>query len=420
MEIQDIINTLNPYDANTFDIKYEKERIKELKLTNIYNLSSNNLDFIVKITQNMFKVPITLISIVDNDIQWFKSSIGVDFNKTPRCLSFCSFTIKHESIMCIPNALNDDRFKDNQFVIGEQYIRFYAGIPIHSNNIRIGTLCIIDFKERYLNTSEKDLLIKLGYNVDNEIALYNNNNKLHHLKNQLEKETSFYKAFISTVNHDIKNMLTPIKSGIELLEHTKEYNMSIIEMIKNGVNHVSDLCESLTDIYKNDYDLYYLDMQEYSLFQVFNNLNYDKRIFINYNGLESEKIICDKLKLTRCFNNLINNSLKYIKQDGYVNINININPITQNFIIYCIDNGIEMNSIKKNRIRQLFASSKISITLVKDLELGLGLYIAKIIINKHKGHIFLVEKEKFIGTVIKIELPIASYQSIPKDSKIDL
>jgi K+-sensing histidine kinase KdpD len=417
MEIQDIINVLNPYDANTFDIKYEKKRIKELKLSNIYSLRSNNLDFIVKITQNIFKVPITLVSIIDNDIQWFKSSVGVDFNQTPRSLSFCTFTIKSDSIMCIPNALNDDRFKDNKFVIGEPYIRFYAGIPIHSNNIRIGTLCIIDFKERYINETDKDLLLNLGHNIDNEISLHNTNKKLHYIKNELEKEKDFYKSFISSVNHDIKNMLMPIKSGIELLELTGEYNKNLIEMIKKGADNTYDLCETLTDIHKNEYDLYYLDMQECSLFQIFDNLNYDKRIFINYNGLENEKIICDKLKLIRCFNNIICNSLKYIKQDGYVNININKNPITHNLIIYCIDNGIEISAKKKNNIKKLLKVSKVSINLVKNLKLGLGLYVVKMIINNHKGIISLVEKENFVGTVIKIELPTSYDQSNLEDSE---
>jgi K+-sensing histidine kinase KdpD len=406
MEVQNIIKTLNPYDANTFDIKYEEERIKELELSNISNLSSNNLDFIVKMAQNLFTVPIALISIIENDIQWFKSGIGIDFNQTPRCLSFCSFTIKNESIMCIPNTLNDERFKDNKFVINEPYIRFYAGIPIHSNNIRIGSLCIIDFKERTLSSNEKNLLIKLANNIDNEITVYNNNNKLNYLKSQLEKEKLFYTSLISTVNHDIKNMLTPIKSGIEILENTNEYDTNIINMIKNGVNHIFELSENLTDIHKNDYDLCHLDIHEHSLVQVFNKLNYEKRIFINYNGLEHKRIMCDKLKLTRCLNNLISNSLKYIKQDGYVNINVNINPQTHNLIIYCIDNGIDIDPIKKNKIKQLFGASKINISLIRDLELGLGLYVVKMIINKHHGNISLVEKENFIGTVIKLELPI--------------
>jgi GAF domain-containing protein len=126
----------------------------------------------------MFKVPISLVSLVDEDRQWFKSNQGLpNATETPRDYAFCSHAILTDDIMVIPDALQDERFADNPLVEGSPNIRFYAGCPIKaaspkddSVKMPIGTLCVIDSKPRDLSEDERRALKDFGAMIEQEIG----------------------------------------------------------------------------------------------------------------------------------------------------------------------------------------------------------------------------------------------------------
>ncbi|MFZ6847512.1 PAS domain S-box protein [Undibacterium sp. RuRC25W] len=125
----------------------------------------NSVDFddFTRLASEICGTPIALISLVDTDRQWFKSKIGLDATETPRDISFCGHAIHGEELFEIPNALEDDRFRDNPLVTGAPDIRFYAGQPlISANGFGIGTLCVIDRIPRKLNEHQQDMLKVLG------------------------------------------------------------------------------------------------------------------------------------------------------------------------------------------------------------------------------------------------------------------
>ena len=156
--MDDIIKSLSKEDKESFDVEYEKDRIEEFKKLKIETLTSTLLEKVVTLAEQIFEVPIVLLSVVQDDKQWFKYKIGLDINDTSRCLSFCSYNIKDEELFCIRDANKDIRFKNNDLVTGEPYIKFYAGFPVHSNKIRIGSICLIDNKPRDLNEKEVIML----------------------------------------------------------------------------------------------------------------------------------------------------------------------------------------------------------------------------------------------------------------------
>jgi hypothetical protein len=92
------------------------------------------------------QVPIALISLVDIDRQWFKSKFGLAADQTDRNNWFCSYTVLPESpeVFVVPNALIDDRFKENPLVTGSPHIRFYAGAALIVDGTKVGSLCVID------------------------------------------------------------------------------------------------------------------------------------------------------------------------------------------------------------------------------------------------------------------------------------
>ncbi|MDP3834368.1 MAG: GAF domain-containing protein [Hydrogenophaga sp.] len=96
-----------------------------------------------------FDVPIALVSMVDRDRQWFKSTIGIEMCETPRDVSFCAHAITKSATLVVPDALRDPRFVDNPLVVGHPYIRFYAGAGLRLPYGQVvGTLCIMDRRPR--------------------------------------------------------------------------------------------------------------------------------------------------------------------------------------------------------------------------------------------------------------------------------
>lgn len=127
------------------------------------------LDRITRIAKKTFNVPIALISLVDENRQWFKSCFGLDVNETSRDISFCGHAILGKDIFVIENAAADERFHDNPLVTGAPHIRFYAGCPIRIFGENIGTLCIIDGRERGFDEDDKAALRDLASLVEEKI-----------------------------------------------------------------------------------------------------------------------------------------------------------------------------------------------------------------------------------------------------------
>ena len=151
--------------------KNEAERLHALRRLNILDtLEEERFDRVTRIAKRMFNVSISLVSLIDEDRQWFKSKQGLDVFETPRDISFCGHTINQDELFIIPDASKDERFFDNPLVTEAPKIRFYAGYPLKlRQGIKIGTLCLIDPKPKYLDEEDQQLLKDLGAMIEQEI-----------------------------------------------------------------------------------------------------------------------------------------------------------------------------------------------------------------------------------------------------------
>lgn len=149
----------------------EVERIAALRSLNILDTPhEERFDRITRLARTLFQVPIALVSLVEENRQWFKSCQGLAVSETSRDVSFCGHAILQNKLFIIPNALLDARFADNPLVIGEPYIRFYAGCPLHDiNGYTLGSFCIIDSVPHLMSEQEQQALRDLGTWVEHEI-----------------------------------------------------------------------------------------------------------------------------------------------------------------------------------------------------------------------------------------------------------
>ncbi len=139
----------------------EPQRLAALRALDVLDTGPEaEFDALVRTASLVCGVPISLISLIDAERQWFKANIGLPGAlETPRDVAFCAHAILGDALFEVPDALVDARFADNPLVSGNPDIRFYAGAPvILSNGHHVGTLCVIDRQARRLNDMQREVL----------------------------------------------------------------------------------------------------------------------------------------------------------------------------------------------------------------------------------------------------------------------
>ncbi|TVP89526.1 MAG: PAS domain S-box protein [Pseudomonadaceae bacterium] len=150
----------------------ETERLAALEASGLlFSASDPRFDRLTRLAQRLFGVDIALVSLIGENVQWFKSKQGLDVDQTERCISFCGHAIVQNSLLMVPDTHADARFADNPLVTGEPHIRFYAGVPLKlPGGFNAGTLCVINRQPMSLDPEQQQLLHDLAELVEMEIS----------------------------------------------------------------------------------------------------------------------------------------------------------------------------------------------------------------------------------------------------------
>jgi GAF domain-containing protein len=229
----------------------ESERLNTLRGYQILDTHpEDRFDDLTRLAASICRTPISLISLVDEDRQWFKSKIGVEMCQTSREEAFCAHAIMSPELFVVPDASHDPRFAANPLVLGKLHIRFYAGAPLTApNGHHLGALCVIDRVPRKLSREQLESLRILSRQVMAQVVLGKN---LHDLKAALqarddlegdrEKLIKDFQEATATVT-TLKG-LVPICAGCKKVRNDRGYWEQIERYITNstGLDTTSCFC----------------------------------------------------------------------------------------------------------------------------------------------------------------------------------
>ncbi len=194
---------------------------------------------ITSLAARLFSVPISVVSLIDQDRQWFKSCYGLDTTQTDRRLAFCAHAILYPSPFVVLDAQLDDRFADNLLVTSEPHIRFYAGAVLRSRDgYNLGTLCLIDRKPRIFDEKQRASLQDLAALVMRELELRIDAITIHRthtaLKQLIEKVSAVTgDAFFQTLVHHLSSSLGVEHALVGKLGHDREDRFKTIAVCRH-------------------------------------------------------------------------------------------------------------------------------------------------------------------------------------------
>ena len=151
----------------------EADRLRILYQYEILDtISEQAFDELTELASSVCETPIALISLVDQDRQWFKAAVGLNVRETSRDVSFCAHAILDRNVLVVPDAARDARFADNPLVTGSPHIRFYAGAPLVTpEGPALGSLCVIDRVPRAFTAKQERALEILSRQVVTQLRL---------------------------------------------------------------------------------------------------------------------------------------------------------------------------------------------------------------------------------------------------------
>ncbi|MBU7571480.1 sensor histidine kinase [Flavobacterium lindanitolerans] len=389
----------------------EKERLDALLAYKILDSApEKDFDDIVKLASEICHTPISTITLVDKDRQWFKSKIGLEFSEGARDTSFCAHTLNNpREMMIVSDSLEDDRFYDNPNVIGHPNVRCYVGVPlVDPNGHALGSLCVIDNQPRNLDNFQLLALEKLANQVINLLELRKKNFQLMENHNMLLSKYKDLEQFASIVSHDIKSPLNNIMMLTRLLQESNHDQldgdgMQMLGYIYKSSEELKKLVDAILEYYKYDNEqvianenIRLNDFMQY-LIDILDTKNEFQFILPEKN----HKIRSNKMALGQIFYNLISNSIKYNdKPKGIIHIDFSE---TEDFNIISIeDNGCGIDKANHHKIFNIFETlGKTDRFEAKGT--GIGLSTVQKMVQKLNGKIE-IESELGKGTRFKVFL----------------
>ena len=296
-----------------------------------------DFDDIVGLAASVCGVPMSLVSLIDADRQWFKARVGTDLTETTRDLSFCAHAILGRDLLVVPDARQDARFADNPAVAGDGGVRFYAGAPlVTSDGYALGTLCVVDSEPRRLQVEQLQALRALARQVTGQLELRRYAVALANTTARLQELERRKDDLAGLVGGELRAPLRLMSSYLDGLGHTGFHDAELADLVGRAtaahVRGFRDLIRHLTEMADAGVGGDSLHMRQIDLtrltqraIEAVRPIAATKQIWIlNQAGGPSLPIIADPVSLEQVLMQLLFAAVKYTPPGGRVRVGTEI------------------------------------------------------------------------------------------------
>ncbi|MBT8492891.1 MAG: response regulator [Deltaproteobacteria bacterium] len=406
----------------------EAQRLERLESYEVLDtLPEQVYQDIVTLAAEICGTPIALVSLVDDNRQWFKARFGLDAEETPRDVSFCGHVVESSQPLYVSDSHEDERFADNPLVTGGPLVRFYAGAPLTTDDgLVLGTLCVIDHDARELSDHQKELLAGLSRLVMSQLNLRLQLRRGKELRQEIdqarekaESADRIKSQFLATMSHELRTPLNAVIGFSKILIKNKadkqgpkelEYLSRILE---NG-KHLLELINEVLDISKVEAGQMTFSKEPCDVASIVDTTLRLQESVARENSVELvsdvpadlDLVTADPHRLRQVFTNLISNAIKFTDEGGSATVRVRAYPETRRVAsIEVIDTGIGVPADQLDLIFEPFKQADGSSTR-RHGGTGLGLPISRAFCQG-MGLQLSVSSEVGVGTTFRIDVPIS-------------
>jgi signal transduction histidine kinase len=393
-------------------------------------------DGIVRLAAHICDAPMSAISLVDRDRQWFKARLGVALTETPAEFAFCALAMAGEEILVVEDAAADPRFATSPLVVGPPHQRFYAAAPLRtSQGHALGALCVLDRVPRALTAAQRDALATLATQVvmllEHRLALNEQaesgaalqakareladlNGRLRDAVSTAERANRLKDEFLANMSHELRTPLNAILGFSKLTERAifgpipDPYKGYAADIHRSGL-HLLDLVNDLLDLSKINAGCETLDEKQVMLPQVASEVldlmrprAESKGVRLVAEHLEPVVVRADARRLRQILLNLLSNAVKFTAPGGSAELRATLQQ-DGDLVVFVQDTGLGMSEQECQNVFEPFVRG--ATHEVRNEEgTGLGLPITKRLVELHGGTIAMAS-QRGVGTTVTVRLP---------------
>ncbi len=356
-------------------------------------LPEEDYDNLTAIAAQICGTPISLVSLLDDKRQWFKSHHGLKAAETPKEYAFCAHAINDpQEIFVVEDARIDKRFHDNPLVTDDPNVIFYAGVPLKSEDgLPMGTLCVIDNKPKQLSQDQINSLRALAKQVMRLFELRQVKFRLEASMRQLEQKNKGLERFAMVAAHDIKSPLNNISQLASIfIEDYKDKldadGIETIEVLQGSSDRLRELVDGLleysrtSEVMRKKPDTINLEELRDRLVETMADSRSKMVLKTDLKEIKTNKTALDQILI-----NLVTNAIKYNDKDQ-PKIEIAISNSNNTYEISVKDNGPGIPDKHMNKIFEIFQVLKPEDRFGKQGN-GIGLATVKKLVEDLDGKI---------------------------------
>jgi signal transduction histidine kinase len=392
----------------------ETDRLSALYALDVLDSApERDFDDIVALASSVCGVPMSLVSLVDMDRQWFKARVGTDLTETNRDMSFCAHAILCKDLLVVPDAKEDARFADNPLVTVDGGIRFYAGAPlVTTDGFALGALCGVDSQPRRLDVEQLQALRALARQVTSQLELRRYAVALANTTARLQELERRKDDLAALVGGELKAPLRLMDSYLEGLGRTGHHDREMADLVGRAsaahVRGMRDLLDHLLQMADAGVGNDSLHMRQIDLTRLTQRaveavrpIAATKHIWIlNQAGGPALPIVADPVRLEQVLMHLLFAAVKYTPEGGRVRVGTEI----ESGPAVCLEDMDMPDGIRPDLFPHLYYGAIANPGTVSGPDRGLA--VAKRILDAHHATVALSDRPGD-GTSLHVVFPFA-------------